>query len=342
MSLEVSVVLATYNGEKYLAEQLASIATQTRAAAELVVTDDGSTDSTLGLVGDFAKSAPFPVRVLGGADHLGWADNFIRGLRSASGDAIALCDQDDVWRPDKLARQVAVLEQEPSVTAVTHAWNLLRNGETQPVEYGRLGRSGLIARGSAETLGIGGTPGMTMMVRRDVVQETVRLWPAKNRELIARHGFWILPHDAFALEVAVALGDIRVLPEPLVAYRQHGLNVANRAEDSVLSFNWRPDHRGVDAWRELGVRFGERVALYRELLPLLPSPVAQRVFATRADMYERRARAYQARVAVYTESTFTARLRGLRRLLRGGYPGRRGFWVVAATVRDVAAVAGWR
>ena len=95
----VSVVMATYNGAAFIDEQLRSLAAQTVLPSELVVSDDGSTDGTLVHVERFAEVAPFPVLVLRNTEPLGYGENFLRAARLATGDCIALCDQDDVWLP---------------------------------------------------------------------------------------------------------------------------------------------------------------------------------------------------------------------------------------------------
>src|ERR1700734_2900414 len=77
----ISVALCTYNGERFLPQQLASIAKQTRPPDELVVCDDRSTDRTVGLVRDFAASSPYPVRIFENDHNLGFAANFERAIR---------------------------------------------------------------------------------------------------------------------------------------------------------------------------------------------------------------------------------------------------------------------
>jgi hypothetical protein len=109
---QVSVVMCTCNGERFLLEQLSSIAGQTLLPMELVVCDDVSTDQTLSLLRLFADSAPFPVRIHCNAERLGSTRNFQQGIQLAHGELLALCDQDDLWKPDKLERLVKVFEDE--------------------------------------------------------------------------------------------------------------------------------------------------------------------------------------------------------------------------------------
>ena len=109
----ISVALCTYNGAKYLAEQLDSIAAQTLAPTEMIVCDDGSTDGTLGMVEHFASRASFPVRLRSNAENLGSTENFSRAIRACRGDVVALADQDDVWLPQKLERIARAFETHP-------------------------------------------------------------------------------------------------------------------------------------------------------------------------------------------------------------------------------------
>jgi glycosyltransferase involved in cell wall biosynthesis len=116
--LSISVAMCTYNGSRFLPEQLASIARQTRQPDEMVVSDDGSTDATAEIVENFARSAPFPVRFIRNPRNLGSTKNFEQAIGLCSCDLIALSDQDDIWMPDKLARQAEMFELDPSLGGV--------------------------------------------------------------------------------------------------------------------------------------------------------------------------------------------------------------------------------
>ncbi len=117
MSRRVAILLATYEGERYLPEQLASIAAQTHADWVLYWRDDGSCDGSVALLDAFAAGAGAGrvVRVAGG-ERLGAAGSFFHLLRHAvvaesGAAAFAFADQDDVWRPEKLAVGLAALER---------------------------------------------------------------------------------------------------------------------------------------------------------------------------------------------------------------------------------------
>ncbi len=111
--LRASVVVATFDGERHLAEQLRSLVEQRRPPDEVVVVDDASQDATVGIVERFARSARFPVEVVRRAEHRGTSATFAEGLRRATGDVLLICDQDDRWHPDKVAVVVERMAAEP-------------------------------------------------------------------------------------------------------------------------------------------------------------------------------------------------------------------------------------
>ena len=101
--LSIAVAMCTCNGSRYVREQLQSIARQTTAADELVVCDDGSTDQTTPMVEEFAAGSPISVRLVRNPIALGCTRNFEQAIRLCSSQIIVLADQDDSWKPNKLA-----------------------------------------------------------------------------------------------------------------------------------------------------------------------------------------------------------------------------------------------
>ena len=99
--MKTSIVLATYNGEKYLIEQLNSFLSQTILPDELVISDDNSNDSTDFILDDFIKNAPFKVIKVKNPDK-GYNSNFENGFKYVTGDIIFISDQDDVWKENKI------------------------------------------------------------------------------------------------------------------------------------------------------------------------------------------------------------------------------------------------
>src|SRR5690242_1811791 len=101
--ISVSVAMATCNGQKFIREQLDSLATQCYLPSELVITDDASSDKTVAIAEQFAKAAPFTVHIHRHDNRMGYRTNFMRAASLCTSDLIAFCDQDDIWAPQKLA-----------------------------------------------------------------------------------------------------------------------------------------------------------------------------------------------------------------------------------------------
>ena len=105
---KISIALCTYNGGKFLSEQLESFTNQIRLPDELVIGDDCSTDETLKIIENFKNASPFPVRLTVNERNLGSTENFERTIARCKGDIIFLSDQDDVW----ISEKISVIENE--------------------------------------------------------------------------------------------------------------------------------------------------------------------------------------------------------------------------------------
>lgn len=114
----VSIAMCTYNGERFLREQLESIAAQTRLPDEVVICDDGSTDGTMEILRQWAGEVPFEVRVIQNEKNLGYAKNFEKAMALCTKDIVFLSDQDDVWLPKKIQEMLQVFEEKPKVGLV--------------------------------------------------------------------------------------------------------------------------------------------------------------------------------------------------------------------------------
>jgi glycosyltransferase involved in cell wall biosynthesis len=112
----VSVIVPVHDGERFLPESLPAITAQTHQPVELVVVDDGSTDGSARVAGEFV--AAHGIGVVHRRPQGGVAAARNAGLELASGEYLAFCDQDDVWHPEKIARQLAFLDAHPRVGAV--------------------------------------------------------------------------------------------------------------------------------------------------------------------------------------------------------------------------------
>ena len=104
----VSVVMATYNGEKFIRQQIESILSQTYPVFEIIIQDDGSTDRTVEIAEEYAAKHSC-IRVVRNEKNQGWNLNFISAFRLAKGEYLAISDQDDIWYPQKLKREIETI-----------------------------------------------------------------------------------------------------------------------------------------------------------------------------------------------------------------------------------------
>lgn len=113
----VSVCIPVYNGGKYLFEALESVKTQSYQNLELIISDDGSTDSSMGLVADFLQTVDIPFKVISN-EHKGIGRNWNNCIRNANGEYIKFLFQDDILYPECISEMVTVAEADPKVGMV--------------------------------------------------------------------------------------------------------------------------------------------------------------------------------------------------------------------------------
>ena len=226
----IAVVLSTYNGEKYLAEQLESILAQEEADVELLIRDDGSHDSTVQLVRDFTSRHP-NVRCIVGANK-GVTHSFLTALEKANSDCefFAFADQDDVWNPRKLANAVETLRgaADPSLP-------LLYCSKLELVD---------------ETLGhLAFTPTWRNISFENALFQNVVCGctivmngPARNLVLRSDVTRNILMHDWWCYLAVSAFGHIMYDHRSGIKYRQHGNNYVGSRTSLVARIRRRCKH----------------------------------------------------------------------------------------------------
>ena len=214
--LRISVALCTYNGSRFLPEQLASIAAQTRLPDEMVVCDDCSSDSTREIIREFARTAPFPVRFVSNSANLGSTKNFEKAIGLCTGDLIALCDQDDIWLPEKLARQLAVLESDPSLGGVFSDAELI-DASSRPIGR-RLWANFLFT--PRDQIRFQSGHGANVLLKGNVVTGATLMFRASLRPvLMPIPAIWV--HDVWIAWMLLVHSKLTFISEPLMQYRLH-------------------------------------------------------------------------------------------------------------------------
>lgn len=128
---KVSVVMATYNGEKYIREQIDSILNQSYPIYELIIQDDCSTDATPTICRAYEVAHP-NVHFFRNEHNLGFNDNFRTAAMRTTGDYVAISDQDDIWFPEKIAKQVATIGRHDICTCVICRGETIEKAKTEP------------------------------------------------------------------------------------------------------------------------------------------------------------------------------------------------------------------
>lgn len=248
--MKISVAMCTYNGSRFVRDQLKSFAIQTRLPDELIVCDDNSCDETVNIISDFAKTAPFPVRLYVNSTNLGVVKNFEKAVKLCNGDLIALSDQDDVWLPEKLLLEEEIFRSHPEVGLVFTNAEVVDEKLT-PLGYDLWSTEGfnsqkqrLVLEGKAfeVLLKRNFVTGATMMFKRKFL-EACMPFPYVTNEMIKSS----IIHDYWIALIISALADIRFIDKKVVRYRQHtshllGASITNKIQVIECSkFKEHPD-----------------------------------------------------------------------------------------------------
>ena len=215
--MRLSVAMCTYNGERYLEQQLESLATQVMLPDELVICDDGSSDRTVAIAEAFAQRAPFPTRICRNSVNLGYSRNFVQAVQFCSGEIIALSDQDDIWYPPKLARLAGVLRSNSTVGGV------FSDGELIDANSAPLGRTlwESFRFGPDDQARLRSGRAIDVLLRRNVVTGMAFAFRGSLKQLLEpMPGSWI--HDGWLAFMIALRSTLVACPEPLVGYRVHG------------------------------------------------------------------------------------------------------------------------
>lgn len=220
----VSVAMATYNGERFLREQLESILFQTLLPSEIVISDDRSTDSTLSIVRDvltedICRSKGISLTIQVNEKNLGPGKNFQRAISLCTAEIIALADQDDVWFPQKLEVLVGMLDEDRSLLLV-HSDARLIDARGQKMSLALSQGLGITP---SEKRAIESANSLPAILKRNLVTGTTAVFRKELGELAFQDATIDL-HDGRLALVASLMDSLRFSPEELVGYRQHDGN----------------------------------------------------------------------------------------------------------------------
>ena len=228
----VRILLATYNGEKYIEEMVESILAQDYYDWELVLSDDMSKDDTPAILDRYAAKYPDRITHYRSGLHFGNAqDHFLHLLRQfPDAPYIMFCDQDDVWHPDKISKTLGKMKEieKTGLPSLVHTDLRVVDSGLQEMNYSFLAYSGI--RGDRLSL-------KQLLVQNVVTGCTTML----NRELAVLANTHkpegkILMHDWWLALIASSMGTIGFLDEATIDYRQHGNNTVGAKDTKSVAY----------------------------------------------------------------------------------------------------------
>lgn len=215
--------MATYNGSRYIKEQLTSILMQLGPNDEVIISDDSSSDDTLAII---ASCADNRIKLFPNQHFHSPIFNFENALKKANGDYIFLADQDDIWKKDKVQKSLHYLEKYSLV--ISNCSIIDKDGHIIKEAYSNNTKNKV---GVFRNIICNNYLGCCMAFKKEVLDFAL---PFPKR--IAMHDIWIgLCADAFLTTCFI--------PDKLIYYRRHGNNASPTSEKSQYSFIYRIKYR---------------------------------------------------------------------------------------------------
>lgn len=254
-----SIAMCTYNGARYLPEQLESIAAQTQPPVELVICDDGSSDDTVSLISNYSKSVGFPVRFFSNKQNLGPAKNFEKAIRLCEGEIIILSDQDDIWMPSKIEIILEAFASHPDAVYV------FSNADMVDEKGNPIGRTLWSAVGLSDEPDFSiETKQLELLLYDNFLTGAAMAFRASFRNIVLPiPSSWM--HDYWIGILGTTLSHGIPIPERLFKYRRHAAQVCGWQKKTYWQA-WKVSMTAGtdDAWRKLKE--------FRALLERLNSP----------------------------------------------------------------------
>ncbi len=237
----ISVALATYNGEKYIAEQLRSIWNQTKQVDEIVVTDDCSTDDTVAIIQEFVNEYPeCKVRLYENETNLGYKANFKKAISLCEGDMIFLSDQDDVWKPEKVEVLAEVLAEREEVSLISTSFDQIDSDGEIVAANKDLYKRGLV---DEQLIAVP----LEDLIFHNISQGCAMAFKKDIKELFENCFTENLPHDWILNVVAAMQKKCYFIKRALFSYRVHEKNTTGVNDDLTLQRKNTLDMRMFDA-----------------------------------------------------------------------------------------------
>lgn len=276
---KVAILLATYNGERYIKEQIESLLAQSYDAWELYIHDDDSSDGTVRIIREYTSNYPERIKIIESPSTGGAKNNFFLLMKSVDAPYIMFCDQDDVWQKDKIEKSIKCIKDvendigadKPALVftdlkVVDKDLNVLADSmnATQKLDPGKTEFKDIMIQNNVT--------GCTMMINKACVLKASLI---KEYDKVIMHDWWC------AL-VAARYGRLAYIPETLILYRQHGSNSVGAKDVSKISYivdrlkNNRQVSDNLAATREQARAFAKTFGLGRTDLATIYADLGRR------------------------------------------------------------------
>jgi len=304
----LSIALCTYNGERFLPEQLESILAQTRQPDELVACDDCSTDNTLEILQNFKKRAPFPVHIVKNQTNLKVLKNFEKAIELCHGEIIVLSDQDDVWKPHKLAKIEAILNENPDAGYVFSDAEVV-DDNLSPLGYGLWESVDFTGRFKNKFTNF---RQVECFLEQCFVTGATMGFRAKYKDMVLpfpEMPFWWI-HDAWLAAYLSALGAFGVpISEKLILYRQHSGQQLGAAPPK----DKKPNKDNENLWEQIKSAVNSRDSFNEEAdLLLARAQILMTALETNLSRVERAYTNYELLSKFYTHFINRKKIRSSR------------------------------
>ncbi len=211
--MTISVVMTTFNGKKYLLDQLDSIKRQTRQPDEVIIFDDRSLDGTSEIINNYIINNLLDWKLVINNENYGYKYNFIQGIEKATGQIIFLSDQDDVWHIDKIEKMATILEKNPKIKLLASNFDaryysidaqkiLIKQSNNNKIEKVKFDEKIIYVN----------RPGCTYCFKSDFYQSAKKYWQPS------------LAHDQLLWYFAASNDQLYIYNNSMIEFRRHNNN----------------------------------------------------------------------------------------------------------------------